>query len=99
VLQERRVAQPQDVVHERRIEQVTPGMVTVDQSTSRWAVLGTGAGNAIVRVEGSFAEGSDVETKWPEAAGDVQERGWVQPIAASKTDVLMRRSRYQTGPF
>jgi Zn-dependent protease with chaperone function len=100
VLQERRAAQPQDVVRERRIAQVTPAAVTVDRSTSRWAVLGTGAGNAIVRIEGGFNEGAaDVETRWPAAAGDSTDRGWVQPVAASRTDVLMRRSRYQTGPF
>ena len=74
-------------------------MVTVNQESSHWVVLGRGADNAIVRIEGSLTDSPDIESRWPEASDESLERGWVQPIAASRTEVLMRRSRYHSGPF
>jgi Zn-dependent protease with chaperone function len=97
VLRELRIAN-REVLREQRVDGVNFAIVGVSQRTSRWSVLGTGANEEIVRIEGSLAGEPDVETRWPRATLP-SSTGWVQPVAASDAFVLMRRQRYHAGPF
>jgi Zn-dependent protease with chaperone function len=95
LLREMAVAPDPSIVRERRLEHVKSARVTVNRSARTWTVLGYGAGDEIVRIEGPVgADGAEVEKRWPNSPGDAQ-NGWVQPIAASSDQVLMRRSRYR----
>jgi heat shock protein HtpX len=85
-------------LEERRIDDIRGATVEFRQSAGAWIVLGTGTNDEIVRLEGNVRGGPPVERRWSGAAQP--RRGtWVQPVAATRDVVLMRRNHYHAGLF
>jgi len=85
-------------IEDRRIDDIRSATVEFRQSTGTWIVLGTATKEEIVRLEGSVHGGALVERRWPDASGP-RHGTWVQPVAATRDRVLMRRSHYHASVF
>ena len=89
------------VVWERRLEHMRAAQVSVNATAGRWSVLGLTSGGDVARVEGSLAraDAADGVRRWRSASGGPADAGWVQPVAATRDRVLMRRTRYHANRF
>jgi Zn-dependent protease with chaperone function len=85
-------------IQDRLVEDIRGATVEFRQSTGAWVALGTGTNNEIVRLEGNVHEGPLVERRWSDDS-EPRRGTWVQPVAATRDRVLMRRNQYHAGFF
>jgi len=93
-----RLAPGLPAIQDRRIDDLRGARVEFRQSTGAWIALGTGARDEVVRLEGNVNGGPLVEHRWS-GASEPRRGTWVQPVAATRDRVLMRRNRYHAGLF